>query len=84
MWVNERKIAAIGMRISKYVTKHGFALNNDIDLEYFEGMIPCGLNNKQATSLLAETGRLVADELIKKQLICEFQQALNTEIAFHN
>ena len=53
----ERKIAAFGVRCSRWITMHGFAFNVNTDLHYFEGIIPCGIKNKQVTSLAQELGR---------------------------
>ncbi len=53
----DRKVAAIGVRVSQGVTMHGFALNCDCDLAPFANMIPCGLADASATSLSRETGR---------------------------
>ncbi len=54
-----RKICAIGIRCSRWVTMHGFALNVNTDLRYFDYIIPCGIQNKQVTSLQKELGKPV-------------------------
>jgi lipoyl(octanoyl) transferase len=56
----DRKVAAIGVRVARGVTMHGFALNCDCDLTWFDRIVPCGLPDAQATSLTAELGRTVA------------------------
>jgi lipoyl(octanoyl) transferase len=53
----ERKIAAIGIRVSRGVTMHGFSLNADVDLDYYERFVPCGIADAGVTSLSAELGR---------------------------
>ncbi|HEX3127527.1 MAG TPA: lipoyl(octanoyl) transferase LipB [Thermoanaerobaculia bacterium] len=60
VWVGKRKIASIGVHLSRWVTTHGFALNVSTDLSYFSGIIPCGLNQVEMTSieqLIGPTGK---------------------------
>lgn len=56
VWVGEKKIASIGVHLSRWVTTHGFALNVSTDLSYFAGIIPCGLHQVQMTSIERLTG----------------------------
>jgi len=56
VWVNDAKIAAIGVRITRGVTKHGFALNVSTDLSYFAGIVPCGILDRGVTSVEAVLG----------------------------
>jgi lipoyl(octanoyl) transferase len=58
VWVGERKIASIGVHVARGVTTHGFAVNVENDLQPFQWIVPCGLDNVQMTSLIKETGRL--------------------------
>jgi len=58
----ERKIAALGIRVARKVTMHGFALNCDVDLTWFDAIVPCGIADAGVTSLSAELGRQVGVE----------------------
>jgi lipoate-protein ligase B len=58
VWVEDRKIASIGVHLSRGVTTHGFAVNVENDLQPFGWIVPCGLDGVQMTSLIRETGRL--------------------------
>ncbi|XP_022732256.1 octanoyltransferase isoform X2 [Durio zibethinus] len=73
VWVEDRKIGAIGVRISYGITSHGLAFNIDPDLKYFKHIVPCGIANKEVTSLRRETvTELPAEEIIHEQLISCF------------
>ncbi len=58
VWVGDRKIASVGVHLSRGVSKHGFAVNIDNDLQPFSWIVPCGLDDVQMTSLAAEAGRV--------------------------
>jgi len=73
VWVGERKIGAIGVRISNAITSHGLAFNIDPDLNYFRHIVPCGIAHKEVTSLRRETDfDLPAEEIIHEQLVSCF------------
>jgi len=57
LWIGERKIASIGVRVSKFITYHGMAINIQNDLSIFDYIVPCGLDNVEMTSVLKETGK---------------------------
>ncbi len=67
-----RKICAMGVRASRWVTMHGFALNVNTDLSYFDLMIPCGIRGKGVTSLSRELGRHVPMDEVRKKLKAHF------------
>lgn len=76
----ERKICAMGIRCSRWITMHGFALNVNTDLTYFDNIIPCGIQNKQVTSLEKELGKKVSIEEVKEKLKKNFSAVFKVEI----
>ena len=76
----ERKICAMGIRCTRWITMHGFALNVNTDLSYFNNIIPCGIVNKQVTSIEKELGRKVNFEEVKEKIRKNFVQVFNIDI----
>lgn len=76
----ERKICAMGIRCSRWITMHGFALNVNVDLNYFNFITPCGIQNKQVTSIQKELGRAVSIGEVKKKVASNFQNVFDAEI----
>ncbi|MBO5399370.1 MAG: lipoyl(octanoyl) transferase LipB [Alistipes sp.] len=75
-----RKICAIGVKSSRYVTMHGFALNVNTDLRYFNHINPCGFADRGVTSLQKELGREVSIEEVKAKVINHLREKLNVKI----
>ncbi|MDO6491954.1 MULTISPECIES: lipoyl(octanoyl) transferase LipB [unclassified Cellulophaga] len=76
-----RKICAMGVRASRWVTMHGFALNVNADLGYFDLMIPCGIKDKAVTSLNVELGKTTIDEAeVKSKLLKHFTALFEAEM----
>ncbi len=76
----ERKICAMGVRTSRWITMHGFALNVNTDLSYFNHIIPCGIQHKQVTSLEKELGHRVDLADVKQRLKKNFQKVFDAEL----
>ena len=72
VWIGDQKICAFGIRSSRWVTMHGLALNVNSDLSYFGHIIPCGIEDKQVTSLQALLGREVSIAEVKEHLVRHF------------
>lgn len=76
----ERKICAMGIRCSRWITMHGFAFNVNTDLSYFDYIIPCGIQNKQVTSLEKELGRKLDMGEVKERVRRHFERVFNVEL----
>lgn len=77
VWIEDRKIAAIGIKISRWVTMHGFAFNVNTNLDLFNGIIPCGISDKSVTSLKKELGKKISITEVKEKIIRNFINEFN-------
>ncbi len=75
-----RKICALGVRCSRWVSMHGFALNVNANLGYFDHIIPCGIKGKAVTSMEAELGEKVSEEEVKGKILKHLQHLFGFEV----
>lgn len=80
VWINDAKICAFGIRSSRWVTMHGFALNVNTNLEYFDNIVPCGISDKAVTSLEKLLGKPVSQEEVKQRIVFHFEKVFDTRI----
>ena len=79
-WVEGNKIGAIGVRVQRWVTSHGFALNVSTDLSYFDRIIPCGLEGQGVTSMAREAGRDVSLDDVRPVVVETFGTVFGREM----
>jgi lipoyl(octanoyl) transferase len=80
VWVGNEKLAAIGVRISRWVTSHGFALNVDTDLAFFDLIVPCGLPDRGVTSM-ARLGVRAGRAAVEDRLVSRFCEVFERQLA---
>jgi lipoyl(octanoyl) transferase len=74
VWIGNRKIAAIGIKVSRWITMHGFAFNINTDLSLYNGIVPCGIFDKEVTSLKKELGREIDLSEVKTKILNYFSR----------
>ncbi len=79
---NSRKICAIGVKTSRWVTMHGFALNVDTDLRYYDYIIPCGIRGKGITSINKEVKKIVSINEVKEKLLENLKKTFHANLIF--
>ncbi len=77
VWLDSRKICAIGIKVSLWITMHGFAFNINTDLKLFNGIIPCGISDKDVTSLNRELNKEISLNEVKEKIIHHFGALFN-------
>ena len=80
-WVGAAKIGAIGVRISRWITSHGFAFNVKTDLRHFQLIVPCGIADRGVTSLDQSTGRDLAMEEVEARVVEQFAAVFDRAVA---
>lgn len=82
VWVGNEKIGAIGVRIARWITSHGFALNVNTDLSYFKMIVPCGITDKGVTSLSRLVGRQIELREVAHVAASQFAEVFSRQVVF--
>jgi lipoyl(octanoyl) transferase len=80
VWVGDEKVAAIGVRIARWITSHGFALNVNTDLDYFKMIVPCGITDKGVTSIARLAGRPVGMGEVAESVSRHFAEVFERDV----
>lgn len=80
VWIENRKIAALGLHFQRGVSTHGFALNVDPDLSHYSHIVPCGIRGRAITSFQKEFGQKITTEEMENQLLAQWRDVFETEL----
>jgi lipoyl(octanoyl) transferase len=83
-WIGDRKVGAIGVRISQWVTMHGFALNVNTELAAFSAIVPCGIANRGVTSLSGELGHTLLLSEVERQVVVHFAALFDADVTLRD
>ncbi len=81
VWVDGAKVAAIGVKVTRWITMHGFAFNVNTDLSYFENIVPCGITDKPVTSMEKLFGKKVDYSEVQDKVCAKFEQVFGIELS---
>jgi lipoyl(octanoyl) transferase len=82
VWIDNRKICAIGIKVSRWITMHGFAFNVNTDLNLFEGIIPCGIQEKEVTTLSKELNTELNIDEVKTKVVNNFVKVFDYKVVY--